>query len=426
MSSEPGNYKPIIPFNRRVVITGVGLVTSLGTGTQKTWQAALAGRSGVSAVGRFDASRHATRIAAEIRDFDPLAYIDRKEVRKMDLFIQYAVAAAVEAVADAGIPEAALEGDRAGVLVGSGIGGIGTIEEWHKVMQERGPDRVSPFFLIATIINEAAGQISIRYRSRGPNGASVTACAAGTHSIGEAYRLIARGDADVMLAGGAEAPITPLGMAGFCAMKAMSERNGEPERASRPFDKDRDGFVIGEGAGIVLLEELGAALRRGARITAEVVGYGMSGDAFHPAAPAEDGDGAFRVMKRTLEDAGLAPQDVQYINAHGTSTQLNDRVETIAVKRLFGDHAYRLGLSSTKSMTGHLLGAAGGVEAGLTALCLERQVMLPTINHETPDPLCDLDCVPNAARPAEIVHALSNSFGFGGTNACLALRRYRE
>lgn len=426
MSSDPGIPKRIIPSSRRVVITGVGLVTPLGTGTLKTWQAALAGRSGGAAISRFDASRHATRIAAEIRDFDPLTYVDRKEARKMDLFIQYAMAAAAEAVADAGIPEAALEGERSGVLVGSGIGGIGTIEEWHKVLQERGPDRVSPFFLIATIINEAAGQISIRYRSRGPNAASVTACAAGTHSIGEAFRLIARGDADRMLAGGAEAPITPLGLAGFCAMKAMSERNGEPERASRPFDKGRDGFVIGEGAGIVLLEELEAARRRGARIAAEIVGYGMSGDAFHPAAPAEDGDGAYRVMALALADAGLEPGEVQYINAHGTSTPLNDRIETAAVKRLFGTHAAKLGLASTKSMTGHLLGAAGGVEAGLTALCLERQVMLPTINYETPDPDCDLDCVPNAARPAEIVHALSSSFGFGGTNACLALRRYME
>ncbi len=426
MSSDPGITNRIIPTQRRVVVTGVGLVTPLGTGTRKSWQALLAGRGGVGPVSRFDASRHSTRIAAEIRDFDPLAYLDRKEVRKMDLFIQYAMAAAAEAVADAAVPESVLEGDRTGVLVGSGIGGIGTIEDWHTVLKERGPDRVSPFFLIATIINEAAGQISIRYRSRGPNAAVVTACAAGTHSIGEAFRLIARGDADRMLAGGAEAPITPLGMAGFCAMKAMSERNDAPEKASRPFDKDRDGFVIGEGAGILLLEELGSALRRGAPIRAEVVGYGMSGDAFHPAAPAEDGDGAFRVMQRALDDAGLAPEDVQYINAHGTSTQLNDRIETAAVKRLFGAQAGRLAMSSTKSMTGHLLGAAGGVEAGLTALSLEHQVLLPTINQETPDPDCDLDCVPNAARPAEIVNALSNSFGFGGTNACLVLRRYRE
>jgi len=426
MSSDPGITNRIIPTQRRVVVTGVGLVTPLGTGTRKSWQALLAGRGGVGPVSRFDASRHSTRIAAEIRDFDPLAYLDRKEVRKMDLFIQYAMAAAAEAVADAAVPESVLEGDRTGVLVGSGIGGIGTIEDWHTVLKERGPDRVSPFFLIATIINEAAGQISIRYRSRGPNAAVVTACAAGTHSIGEAFRLIARGDADRMLAGGAEAPITPLGMAGFCAMKAMSERNAAPEKASRPFDKDRDGFVIGEGAGILLLEELGSALRRGAPIRAEVVGYGMSGDAFHPAAPAEDGDGAFRVMQRALDDAGLAPEDVQYINAHGTSTQLNDRIETAAVKRLFGAQAGRLAMSSTKSMTGHQLGAAGGVEAGLTALSLEHQVLLPTINQETPDPDCDLDCVPNAARPAEIVNALSNSFGFGGTNACLVLRRYRE
>jgi 3-oxoacyl-[acyl-carrier-protein] synthase II len=375
-------------------------------------------------VSRFDASRHATRIAAEVRDFNVLDFIERKEARKMDLFIQFALAAAQLAVQDAEIPPDTLEGDRAGVLVGSGIGGIGTIEEWHKVLLEKGPDRVSPFFLIATIINEAAGQISIRYRSRGPNSATVTACAAGTHAVGEAFRLIARGDADLMLAGGSEAPVTPLGMAGFCSMRAMSERNDAPEKASRPFDAGRDGFVIGEGAGIVLLEELGSALRRGAKIYAEVVGYGMSGDAFHPAAPAEDGDGAYRVMKHALDDAGLAPEDIQYINAHGTSTPLNDRIETAAVKRLFGDHARRLGLSSTKSMTGHQLGAAGGVEAGIAALCLKHQIMVPTINYETPDPTCDLDYVPNVARPAEIVHAMSNSFGFGGTNGCLVLRRF--
>jgi 3-oxoacyl-[acyl-carrier-protein] synthase II len=375
-------------------------------------------------VSRFDASRHATRIAAEVRDFNVLDFIERKEARKMDLFIQFALAAAQIAVQDAEIPPDKLQGDRAGVLVGSGIGGIGTIEEWHKVLLEKGPDRVSPFFLIATIINEAAGQISIRYGSRGPNSATVTACAAGTHAVGEAFRLIARGDADLMLAGGSEAPVTPLGMAGFCSMKAMSERNDAPETASRPFDAGRDGFVIGEGAGIVLLEELGSALRRGADIYAEVVGYGMSGDAYHPAAPAEDGNGACRVMKNALDDAGLAPEDIQYINAHGTSTPLNDRIETAAVKRLFGDHARRLGLSSTKSMTGHQLGAAGGVEAGIVALCLKHQVMAPTINYETPDPACDLDYVPNVARPAAIVHAMSNSFGFGGTNGCLVFRRF--
>jgi 3-oxoacyl-[acyl-carrier-protein] synthase II len=426
MSSESRQNERITTKDRKVVVTGVGLMTPLGTGTRESWKALLEGRSGVAAVSRFDASRHSTRIAAEIRGFQPLDFIDRKDVRKMDLFIQYALAAAHAAVEDAGLPEGALANDRTGVLVGSGIGGIGTIEQWHKVLLERGPERITPFFLIATIINEAAGQISIRFGCRGPNGAPVTACAAGTHAIGEAFRLIARGDAEAMLAGGAEAPITPLGMAGFCSMKAMSERNDEPARASRPFDAGRDGFVIGEGAGILLLEELGTALRRGARIYAEVVGYGMSGDAFHPAAPAEDGDGAYRVMKLALQDAGLAPEDIQYINAHGTSTPLNDRIETAAVKRLFGAHAYRLGLNSTKSMTGHLLGAAGGVEAGITALCLKHQIMPPTINYETPDPDCDLDYVPSTARRAEIVHGLSNSFGFGGTNACLAFRRFEE
>ena len=322
------------------------------------------------------------------------------------------------------MPLEKLQSDRVGVYVGSGIGGIGTIEEWCRVMIEKGPDRVSPFFLIASIINEAAGQISIRYRSRGPNSATATACATGTHAVGDSYRLIARGDADVMLAGGAEAPITPLGMAGFCSMKATSERNDAPPKASRPFDAQRDGFLMGEGAGIVILEELGQALRRDAEIVAEVVGYGMSGDAFHAAAPADDGDGAVRCMRLALADAGVPPDVVAYINAHGTSTQLNDKIETAAVKKVFGPHAYKLGLNSTKSMTGHLLGAAGGIETGITALCLKHQIMTPTINYEFPDPACDLDCVPNAARPAEIVYALSNSFGFGGTNGTLLLRRY--
>ena len=411
---------------RRVVITGVGLVTPLGTGTKKSWEALLAGRSGAGPITRFDASRHATRIAAEVKDFNPLDFIDKKEVRRQDPFIQYALAAAQMAVEDARIPPALLEGDRAGVYVGSGIGGIGTIEEWHKVLLERGPDRVSPTFLIATIINEAGGQISIRFKSKGPNSAAVTACASGTHSIGDAYRIIARDEADVMLAGGAEAPITPLGVAGFCAMKAMTERNDEPEKASRPFDAKRDGFLIAEGAGILVLEELGTALRRGAPIYAEIVGYGMTGDAFHAAAPADDGAGAIRAMQRALEDAGVPPDAVQHINAHGTSTQLNDKIETAAVKRVFGEHARRLALNSTKSMTGHALGAAGGIEAGILALTIKHQIIPPTINHEYPDPECDLDCVPNAARRAEIVYALSNSFGFGGTNGALLLRRFDE
>lgn len=422
MSSNLGETRA--KAHRRVVITGGGLVTPLGVGIKANWEALRAGRSGIGPITRFDASRHAAKIAGEVKGFDPLDFIDRKEVRKMDPFIQYAVAAAELAAIDAAIPRTMLAGDRCGVYVGSGIGGIGTIEEQVRVLTEKGPDRVSPFFLIATIINEAAGQISIRFKSQGPNSATVTACTSGTHAVGDSFRLIQRGDADIMLAGGAEAAITPLGIAGFCAMKALSERNDAPEKASRPFDALRDGFVMSEGAGIVVLEELGHALRRGAGIYAEVVGYGMTGDAYHPAAPAEDGDGAVRVMRRALEDAGAAPDAVQYINAHGTSTQLNDRIETAAVKTVFGPHAYKLAVNSTKSMTGHLLGAAGGIETVITALCVRHQTMTPTINYENPEPACDLDYVPNAARPAEIVYALSNSFGFGGTNGALLFRRF--
>ena len=406
------------------MITGIGLVTPLGVGAQKNWEALLRGESGIGPVTRFDISRFATRFAGEIKGFDPLPFIEKKEVRKMDLFIQYAIVAAQLAVEDSGIAPAALEGDRTGVCVGSGIGGIGSLEETHTVLLEKGPDRVSPFFLIQTIINEAAGQISIKYRAKGPNTATVTACSTGTHAVGDSFRMIARGEADVMFAGGAEAPITPLGMAGFCALKALSERNDAPEKASRPFDARRDGFVIGEGAGIVLLEDLEHALARGARIYAEVSGYGMTSDAYHVTAPAPDGDGAVRVMLRALADAGARPEDVGYINAHGTSTPFNDKTETLAIKKAFGEHALKIGVSSTKSMMGHLLGAAGGVEAGITALCLKHQIMTPTINYEFPDPDCDLDYVPNAARPAEIVCALSNSFGFGGTNGALLFRRF--
>jgi len=409
---------------RRVVITGVGLVTPLGTGIADTWDALLSGRSGIGPITRFDASRHSTRIAAEVKGFDPLRFIDRKETRKMDPFIQYAVGAAALAVEDAGISPDLLAGDRCGVYVGSGIGGIGTIEENHKILLEKGPDRVSPFFLIATIINEASGQISIRYKAGGPNSATVTACASGSHALGDAFRIIRYGTADRMIAGGSEAPVTPLSVAGFCAMRALSERNDDPARASRPFDKTRDGFVIGEGAGVLLLEELGVAMRRGAKIYAEIVGYGMTGDAYHPAAPAADGAGAVRAMQAALDDAGVSAADVQFINAHGTSTPLNDKIETAAIKKVFGPQAARLGISSTKSMTGHALGAAGGIEAGLTALSIKNQTMTPTANYEFPDPDCDLDYVPNKARAAEIVHALSNSFGFGGTNATLLFRRF--
>ncbi len=411
---------------RRVVITGIGLISPLGIGTEKNWQAISQGKSGIGLISHFDASQYTSKIAGQVKDFDALDFFEKKEMRKMDRFIQYAVVAAQLAVEDSGVDIALLEGDRCGVYVGSGIGGIGSIEETHKTLLEKGPGRVSPFFLIQTIINEASGQISIKFKARGPNSAIATACSTGTHAAGDSYRIIARGDADIMLAGGAEAPITPLGVVGFCAMRALSVRNDEPERASRPFDAERDGFVIGEGAGILVLEELGLALRRDARIYAEIVGYGMSGDAYHVSAPSLDGEGATRSMERAIEDACIDPGEVNYINAHGTSTFYNDKIETLAVKRVFGDHAYNLSMSSTKSMTGHLLGAAGGVEIGYTALCLKNQVIPPTINYEHPDPECDLDYVPNKSRPAEINYALSNSFGFGGTNGTLLLKKFEE
>jgi 3-oxoacyl-[acyl-carrier-protein] synthase II len=411
---------------RRVVITGIGLISPLGTGTDKNWRALLRGQSGIAPLTRFDVSRYATRFGGEVKDFDPLTFIDRKESRKMDPFIRYGLAAAELAVADSGIAAADLQSDRAGTYVGSGIGGLGSIEENHKTLLEKGPDRVSPFFLIQTIINEASGQISIRFGAKGPNCANATACSTGTHAIGDSYRIIARGEADIMIAGGAEAPLTPLSLAGFTSIKALSERNDAPAKASRPFDAQRDGFVMGEGAGVLILEDLGRALARDARIYAEIVGYGMSSDAYHVAAPDPTGDGAARVMRRAIEDAGLAPADIQYINAHGTSTPLNDKTETMAIKAVFGDHARRLAVSSTKSMTGHLLGAAGGLEAGITALALFHQLLPPTINHEFPDPECDLDYVPNEARNAEIVNALTNSFGFGGTNGALVLKRFER
>jgi 3-oxoacyl-[acyl-carrier-protein] synthase II len=411
---------------RRVVVTGIGLVTPLGIGRQTNWDGLMAGRSGIGPITRFDAARHSSRIAGQVPGFDPLQFIDRKEARKIDLFIQFALAAASLAVDDSGINPALLEGERTGVYIGSGIGGIASLEESHKVLLERGPERVSPFFLVSIIINEASGQVSIRFKSRGPNSATATACATSTHAVGDSFRLIVRGDADRMLAGGTEAPLTPLGVAGFCAMRALSTRNDEPQRASRPFDAERDGFVMGEGAGVLLLEELGAALKRNAKIYAEVIGYGMNADAFHVTAPSLDGEGAKGVMRRALADAGVDPADIGYINAHGTSTPYNDKVESLAIKKAFGQHAFRIGVSSTKSMTGHMLGAAGAVEAGITALCLANQVMSPTINYEHPDPDCDLDYVPNRPRPAEITFGLSNSFGFGGTNACLILKRYEE
>lgn len=411
---------------RRVVVTGIGVVTPLGIGIRENWEVLLQGKSGIGPVTRFDASRYSTRIAGEVKAFDPLAFMDKREARRMDRFIQFALAAAALAVEDAGIDPALLEGDQTGVYIGSGIGGLATIEECHSTLLQKGPDRVSPFFLISIIINEASGYVSIKYKSRGPNSATATACATSTHSIGDSFRMIARGDAERMLAGGTEAPVTPLGVAGFCAIRALSTRNDEPERASRPFDRERDGFVMSEGAGILLLEELGAAQRRGAKIYAEIVGYGMNADAYHVTAPDEDAEGAKGVMQRALADAGIRPPEVDFINAHGTSTPLNDKIETLAIKKVFADHARRIAVSSTKSMTGHLLGAAGGVEAGFTALCLANQIMTPTINYENPDPECDLDYVPNTARPAEIRYALSNSFGFGGTNGCLVFKRFED
>lgn len=409
---------------RRVVVTGVGLVSALGIGTEETWAGLTAGRPGVAPITLFDASQHTTRFAAEVKNFDPLRFVEKKDVKKQDRFIQFAIAASDFALKDSGLKIDASNADMVGVYIGSGIGGFATIEREHETLLKSGPKRVSPFFIPAAIVNLASGWVSIRSGAKGPNSATCTACATGAHAVGDATRLIQRGEAVAMLAGGSEAAITPLGVAGFSAMRALSTRNDAPEKASRPFDRDRDGFVIGEGSGVLMLEELEHARARGAKIYAEVVGYGMSGDAFHISAPSEDGDGIIRVVKRTLHDAGVAPEVVGYVNAHGTSTPAGDPIELRALKSVFGAHAYKLAVSSTKSMTGHLLGAAGGLEAGITALALQRQVLPPTTNHENPDPDCDLDVVPNQARPAQLEYALSNSFGFGGTNACLLFRRF--
>jgi 3-oxoacyl-[acyl-carrier-protein] synthase II len=410
-------------LSRRVAITGVGLVSSLGVGTEANWQALLAGRSGIAPVTHFDASGFSTRFAGEVKDFDPLRFIEKKDVKKMDVFIQYAIAASQFAVDDARLTIGAGDAPRVGVFIASGIGGFTTIEREHRALLAGGPRRISPFFIPAAIINLAAGQVSIRFGAKGPNSATCTACSASAHAIGDAYEIIRRGDADVMIAGGAEAAITPMGVGGFGAMRALSTRNDEPARASRPFDKDRDGFVIGEGSGVVVLESYERAVARGATPYCELVGYGMSSDAFHMTAQPEDADGAVRVMEMALQKAGVEPSVVDYINAHGTSTPINDPTETMAIKRCFGDHAYRLAVSSTKSMHGHLLGAAGGLEAGIVALALKHQVAPPTINLDEADPACDLDYVPNGPRPMAIRYALSNSFGFGGTNAALLLKR---
>ncbi len=411
-------------MSRRVVVTGVGLLSSVGLGTEASWQAILAGHSGIGPITHFDASAFSARIAGEVKGFDPLQYFDKKDVKKMDVFIQFAVAAAEFAVKDANLEVTPDIADQTGVFIASGIGGFSTIEREHLELVNGGPRRISPFFIPASIINLAAGQVSIRFGARGPNLATCTACTASAHSIGESFEIIRRGDADIMIAGGSEASITPMGVGGFASMRALSTRNDEPLRASRPFDKDRDGFVIGEGSGIIVLEELEFARQRGASIYAELVGYGLSGDAFHLTAQPPDANGAVRSMRMALKKAGIKPEQVDYINAHGTSTPINDPTETLAVKTTFGDHAYKLVMSSTKSMTGHLLGAAGGLEAGITALTIKHQVIAPTINYETPDPECDLDYAPKVKRPMKIDYALSNSFGFGGTNGTLLLKRY--
>lgn len=410
---------------RRVAVTGVGLVSPLGVGTEPTWDGLMAGKVGIGPITRFDASEYPCRIAGEVPGFDPLDYVDRKEVKKSDTFIHYGIAASDFAVRDSGLAFEADEAERVGVIIGSGIGGLPLIESMHKLLLERGPGRVSPFFIPGLIVNMAAGQVSIRYGAKGPNESPCTACTTGLHAVGDAYRKIQHDYADVMIAGGAEAVIAPLAVGGFSAMRALSTRNDEPERASRPWDKDRDGFVIGEGAGIVILEELERARARGARIYCEVVGYGMSADAHHISAPHPEGDGAVQVMENALADAGLARESIGYINAHGTSTDLGDLAEVRAIRRVFGPHADRLAVSSTKSSTGHLLGAAGGLECGILALALERQKLPATLNLEEPGEGCDLDFVPNEARAVDVEYGLTNSFGFGGTNGALILKRWQ-
>ena len=407
-------------------MTGVGLVTPLGIGTETTWEAIRAGRSGIGPITQFDASAFSCRIAGEVKGFDPSNYIEKKEIKKMGRFIQFAIAAAEFALKSSGLVVTPEIAEMVGVYIGSGIGGFEVIEREHQTLLEHGPRRISPFFIPATIINLASGYVSIKSGAKGPNSATATACTTSAHSIGDSYRMIQRGDADAMICGGTEAAVTPMGIGGFAAMRALSTRNDEPRRASRPWDKDRDGFVVGEGAGILVLEELEMARARGAKILAEVVGYGMSADAFHVTAPPDDGDGAFRVMRNAMRDAKIEPHDIDYINAHGTSTDVGDRAETMAIKRAFGEHAYKVSVSSTKSMTGHLLGGAGGLEAGLSVMAIRDQIAPPTMNHESPGECCDLDYVPLHARPLKIDYALSNSFGFGGTNGCLIFKKYEE
>lgn len=411
--------------NRQVVVTGLGALTPVGDSAEEFWTAITQGRSGIGPITKFDTTGYPTRIAGEVKNFDPLKWVDKKEARRLDPYLLYAIACAVMAVEDAGLDVAKVDGTRFGVLVGSGIGGIQTLLDSHDTLNQKGPDRVSPFFIPMLIINMASGLISMRFGAKGPNSSVVTACATGNHAIGDAFKIIQRGDADVMIAGGAEAMIVPLTIAGFCQMKAMSTRNDEPTKASRPFDAHRDGFVCGEGGGLVVLESLEHALKRDARVYGEVIGYGMSSDAYHMTAPDPAGDGAARAMASALRDAAIDPTEVGYINAHGTSTPYNDKFETMGIKRVFGGHARKLAVSSTKSMIGHLLGAAGGVEAIATVLAILHGLLPPTVNYETPDPECDLDYVPNQARKQEVEVALSNAFGFGGTNATLAFRRFR-
>lgn len=413
-------------MSRRVVVTGVGLLTPLGIGTETSWEALRSGKSGIGPITQFDAGAFSCRIAGEVKGFDPANYIEKKEIKKMGRFIQFAIAAAECALSSSGFRVTPENAEQAGVYIGSGIGGFEVIEREHQTLLEQGPRRISPFFIPATIINLASGYVSIRTGAKGPNSATATACTTSAHSIGDSFRIIQRGEADMMICGGTEACITPMGIGGFAAMRALSTRNDDPQHASRPWDRDRDGFVVGEGAGMLVLEELQSARQRNARILAELIGYGMSADAFHVTAPPDDGDGAYRVMRNALRDANIAPEQVQYINAHGTSTEVGDRVETVAIKRTFGDHAYKLAVSSTKSMTGHLLGGAGGLEAGITVLALRDQIAPPTMNLDNPDPSCDLDYIPKKARPMKIDCALSNSFGFGGTNGCLIFKRYQE
>jgi 3-oxoacyl-[acyl-carrier-protein] synthase II len=411
---------------RRVVITGIGLICAVGHKTEEAWQNILAGKSGIAPITLFDASQFAAQIAGEVKNFDPLNFVDKKEIKKMGRFIHLALAASEEAVRSSGLDMTKEDPTRVGVHIASGIGGFDVIEREHTNLMQGGPRKISPFFIPAAIVNLAAGHVSIRYGAKGPNEATCTACTSSAHSVGDAFKIISRCDADAMIAGGTEAAITPMGIGGFAAMRALSTRNDDPEHASRPWDKGRDGFIVGEGAGILILEELEFARRRGARILAEIVGYGMSGDAYHITQPAEQGNGGFRVMVNAMRDAKVRPEQIGYINAHGTSTDIGDRLETVAIKRAFGEHAYKLAVSSTKSMTGHLLGGAGGLEAGITVLALRDQMLPPTANLVDPDEDCDLDYIPQKARQADMEYALSNSFGFGGTNGSLVFRRWTE